>query len=67
MSTNSKTMAFEAEPAEEEIVRKVFDLYNGGWGYKGIFNWLTDRHVPKSRMNERAGKEAKGEVKFDSM
>ena len=59
--TNSKTMAFEVEPTEAVVVQKVFELYNQGWGYKRIANYLTDRHIPTPRMNERARKEARGE------
>ena len=59
--TNSKIMAFEVEPTEAVVVRKVFELYNQGWGYKRIANYLTDQHIPTPRMNERARKEARGE------
>ena len=59
--TNSKTMAFEIEPTEAVVVRKVYELYNHGWGYKRIANYLTDQHIPTPRMNERARKEARGE------
>lgn len=59
--TNSKTMAFEIEPTEAVVVQKVFELYNQGWGYKRIANYLTDQHIPTPRMNERARKEARGE------
>ena len=59
--TNNKTMAFEVEPSEAEVVRKVFELYIDGWGYKKIANYLTDHNIPTPRMNERARKEAKGE------
>ena len=52
--TNSKTMAFEVDEPAAEIVRKVFELYNSGWGYKRIANWLTDQHIPTPRMNEIA-------------
>lgn len=58
---NSKIMTLAVEETEAEIVRKVFELYNSGWGYKKIANWLTDKHIPTPRMNERARKEAKGE------
>ena len=61
VSTNSKTMAFEIEPTEAVVVRKVYELYNKGWGYKRIANYLTDQHIPTPRMNERARKEARGE------
>lgn len=59
--TNSKTMAFEVERTEAVVVQKVFELYNQGWGYKRIANYLTDQHIPTPRMNERARKEARGE------
>ncbi len=59
--TNNKTMAFEVEPSEAEVVRKVFELYIDGWGYKKIANYLTDHNIPTPRMNERVRKEAKGE------
>ena len=59
--TNSKTMAFEVEPTEAVVVQKVFELYNQGWGYKRIANYLTEQHIPTPRMNERARKEARGE------
>lgn len=59
--TNTKTMAFEVEPAEAQVVKKVFELYINGWGYKKIANHLTEQNIPTPRMNERARKEAKGE------
>ena len=59
--TNTKTMAFEVEPAEAQVVKKVFELYINGWGYKKIANYLTEQNIPTPRMNERARKEAKGE------
>lgn len=59
--TNTKTMAFEVDAPAAEIVRKVFELYNSGWGYKRISNWLTEQHIPTPRMNEIAWKKAKGE------
>ena len=58
---NSKTMEYEIEPAAAEVVRKIFELYNSGWGYKRIANYLTDQHIPTPRMDERARKEARGE------
>jgi stage V sporulation protein T len=59
--TNSKMMKFEIEPTEAEIVHKIFELYNDGWGYKKIANHLTDLSIPTPRMNEKARKEANGE------
>lgn len=59
--TNTKTMTFEVETAEAQVVKKVFELYINGWGYKKIANYLTEQNIPTPRMNERARKEAKGE------
>lgn len=59
--TNNKTMTYEVEPTEALVVKKVFELYCEGWGYKKIANYLTEQHFPTPRMNERARKEAKGE------
>ncbi|MDL2273892.1 recombinase family protein [Oscillospiraceae bacterium OttesenSCG-928-G22] len=59
--TNTKTMAFEIDPAAAEIVRNVFGLYNDGWGYKKIANHLTDLCIPTPRMAERNRIEARGE------
>ena len=59
--TNNKAMTFEVEPTEAEVVRKIFELYISGWGYKKIANYLTEQNIPTPRMNERARKEAKGE------
>jgi len=51
---------FEIVPTEAEIVREIFRLYIGGWGYKKIANHLTDQGVPTPRMTERERKEAAG-------
>lgn len=59
--TNYKTMTYEIEPTEALVVKKVFELYSEGWGYKKIANYLTEQHYPTPRMNERARKEARGE------
>ncbi len=45
---------FEIIPAEAEIVRQIFDLYNNaGWGYKRIANHLTEQGIPTPRMSEQ--------------
>jgi len=54
-------MTFEIEPAESEVVRKVFELYGDGWGYKKIANHLTSLNIPTPCMNEKTRKEARGE------
>ena len=51
---------FEIVPTEAEIVRTIFRLYQEGWGYKKIANYLTDKGIPTPRMSERQRKEAEG-------
>ena len=51
---------FEIVPTEAEVVRKIFELYIDGWGYKRIANYLTDEGIPTPRMSERERKEAEG-------
>lgn len=58
---NTKEMTYELDPPAAEVVREIFDLYNNGWGYKRIANYLTDRGVPTPRANEIAWKEAHGQ------
>jgi len=57
----NKRQEFEIVPTEAEIVRRIFQLYIDGWGYKKIANQLTDEGVPTPRMAERDRKEAAGE------
>ena len=59
--TNSKKMLFEVDEPSAEVVRKIFELYIDGWGYKRIANHLTDEHIPTPRMREKARKEAQGD------
>ncbi len=59
--TNTKTMAFEVDPVQAEVVREIFSLYIDGWGYKKIANHLTEKNIPTPRMCEKARKEALGE------
>ena len=59
--TNSKLMQFEIDEPAAEVVRKIFELYSEGWGYKRIANHLTDQHIPTPRMSEKERREAKGE------
>ena len=58
--TNHKTMTYEVDEAAATVVRKIFDLYNDGWGYKRIANYLTDQGIPTPRMTEKARIEADG-------
>ncbi len=56
----NKAQQFEIVPTEADIVRKIFNLYNSGWGYKKIANYLTDQGIPTPRMAERERKEKEG-------
>ncbi len=58
----NKRQEFEIVPAEAEIVRKIYTMYNGGDGYKKIANALTELGIPTPRMAERDRKEAVGET-----
>lgn len=59
--TNTKTMKFAVDEPSAEIVRKIFQLYADGWGYKKIANYLTDQNIPTPRKTEELRKEAEGE------
>ena len=59
---NYKMMSFEIEPAAAEIVRRVYQLYVDGWGYKRIANHLTEKNIPTPRRAEAMRKEALGET-----
>ena len=58
---NYKLMTFEIDPAAAEIVRRVYQLYVEGWGYKRIANHLTEKNIPTPRRAEAMRKEALGE------
>lgn len=58
---NHKLMTFEIDPPAAEVVRKIFDLYNDGWGYKRIVNYLTENSIPTPRRLEAMRREALGE------
>lgn len=60
--TNTKMMTFAVDPTAAEVVRTIFRLYNEGWGYKRIANWLTERKYPTPRKTEIARIEARGEI-----
>ena len=57
----NKRQEFEIVPTEADVVRRIFQLYIDGWGYKKIANYLTDEGIPTPRMAERERKEASGE------
>lgn len=58
---NSKAMKFAVDEPSAEVVRRIFQLYADGWGYKKIANYLTDQHIPTPRKTEEMRKEANGE------
>lgn len=58
--TNSKMMTYAVDESAAVIVRKIFELYNDGWGYKKITNYLTDNKIPTPRMIEKARIESDG-------
>lgn len=60
--TVNKRQEFEVVPEEAQIVRKIFELYIDGWGYKRIANYLTDEGISTPRMAERDRKDAAGEA-----
>ena len=59
--TNSKSMSFKVDEECAEIVRKIFELYSEGWGYKKIANYLTDQHIPTPRRIEEMRRDAADE------
>lgn len=59
--TNSKAMKFAVDEPSAEVVRKIFQLYADGWGYKKIANYLTDQHIPTPRKTDELRRESEGE------
>lgn len=59
--SNMKKQEMSVVMDEAEVVRKVFELYNGGWGYKRITNYLTDKKIPTPRMKEIQRAEERGD------
>lgn len=59
--SNMKKQEISVVMDEAEVVRKVFELYNDGWGYKRIANYLTDKKIPTPRMKEIQRAEERGD------
>lgn len=55
---DTKNMIFEVDEKAATVVREIFRLYNEGWGYKKIANYLTEKNIPTPRMVEKERKEA---------
>lgn len=53
---------FEIVATEAAVVRQIFSLYNSGWGYKKIANYLTEQGIPTPRMSEQTRMEAEGKA-----
>lgn len=58
---NSKAKKYRVDEESAAIVRKIFELYINGWGYKKIANYLTEQNIPTPRKVEEMRKEAAGE------
>ena len=61
--TDTKKMTFKVDEPSANIVRMVFDLYNKGWGYKKIANYLTDLCIPTPRTVEKERRGADCKIK----
>lgn len=59
--TNMKKQEIAVEPDDAQIIKKIFSLYNEGWGYKRIANYLTDHNIPTPRTKEKERVEARGD------
>ncbi len=59
--TNMKKQELAIEPDEAEIIKKIFALYDEGWGYKRIANYLTENNIPTPRTKEKERVEARGD------
>ena len=59
---NTKEMTYEIDPPAAEIVKEIFRLYNNGWGYKKIANYLTEQGFPTPRANEISLRESEGKT-----
>lgn len=60
---DTKNMVFEVDESAAEVVRKIFELYNDGWGYKKIANYLTEQNIPTPRMVEKERKEKDAQLR----
>jgi len=54
---DTKSMTYEVDEKAAEVIRMIFRLYNDGWGYKKIANYLTEQNIPTPRMVEKERKE----------
>ena len=59
ISGKNPTIKIEEECAE--VVRKIFQMYSEGNGYRKIANYLTESNIPTPRMHEEQRRIAEGE------
>lgn len=59
---NYNKQRVEVVPDEASVVEEIFRLYNEGWGYKKIANFLTDQNIPTPRMKEKERAENEGKT-----
>ncbi len=57
---DAKKGIFEVDEVAAITVREIFKLYVGGWGYKRISNYLTDKGIPTPNMHQKAAFEREG-------
>lgn len=52
---NYKQMTFKVDEPNALIVKKIFELYCNGWGYKKIAEYLTEQRFPTPSMVKKNG------------
>lgn len=58
---NYKQMTFKVDEPNALTVKKIFELYCNGWGYKKIAEYLTEQRFPTPSMVKKERYEAEGE------
>lgn len=58
--TGGKNPAIVVEEECAEVVRKIFQMYSDGYGYRKIANFLTDGNIPTPRMYDEQRHIAEG-------
>lgn len=59
--TSGKNPTIEVEEECAEVVRKIFQMYSEGNGYRKIANYLTDSNIPTPRKHEEQRRISEGE------
>lgn len=58
---NYKQMTFKVDEPNALTVKKIFELYCNGWGYKKIAEYLTEQRFPTPSMVKKERYESEGE------